>query len=67
VGGLVILSRTGNSIKEKRIKEAIAAEKEARDTAAKGKIAAEADEMAAILSRLENREAGSAAYKNRRR
>ncbi|CAH0993188.1 hypothetical protein SIN8267_03329 [Sinobacterium norvegicum] len=59
--------RTGNSVKEKRIKEAIAAEKEAREKAAKSKVAAEADEMAAILSRLESREAGSAAYKNRRR
>ncbi|ROR94764.1 hypothetical protein EDC56_3907 [Sinobacterium caligoides] len=59
--------RTGNSIKEKRIKEAIAAEKTAREEAGRQKIAAEADEMASILARLESREATSVAYKNRRR
>lgn len=57
--------RTGSSVKEKRIKEAIAREKAERDAQRQSQAAAQADEMAAILARLDAR--GKEADKLKRR
>jgi colicin import membrane protein len=57
--------RTGSSVREKRIREAIALEKAERDAQKLAQRAAEADEMAAILARLEER--GKQADKLKRR
>lgn len=58
--------RTGSSVKEKRIKEAIAQEKAEREAQQQAKASAEADEMAAILARLDSRTKDAAKIKRRR-
>lgn len=49
------VGRTGSSVKEKRIKEAIEQEKADRQSKNSSQSAAEAEEMAAILARLDER------------
>ncbi|WIO73199.1 GIY-YIG nuclease family protein [Porticoccaceae bacterium LTM1] len=51
--------RAASSSKEKRIKELIAQEKLARETAQKAKASAEADEMAAIMAKIDSRATSS--------
>lgn len=58
--------RTGSSAKEKRIKEAIALEKAERDSQRQSQTKAQADEMAAILARLDSRNKEAAKTKRRR-
>jgi len=58
--------RGGSSAKEKRIKEAIAREKAERDSLRQSQAAAQADEMAAILARLDARGKEAEKYKRRR-
>lgn len=57
--------RTGSSIKEKRIKEAIAQEKAAIEAAKRQQAESQADEMAAILNRLDERNKAAASYKRK--
>ncbi|GAA6150828.1 hypothetical protein [Pseudoteredinibacter isoporae] len=61
----VAKGRTGSSIKEKRIKEAIAQEKAAIDAAKRQQAESQADEMAAILNRLDERNKAAASYKRK--
>lgn len=56
--------RAASSSKEKRIKELIAQEKLARESAQKAKASAEADEMAAIMAKIDSR--ASASYRRGR-
>lgn len=58
--------RTGSSVREKRIREAIALEKAERDAQKLAQRAVEADEMAAILARLEERSKQADKLKRRR-
>jgi len=63
--GKLAKGRTGSALKEKRIKEAIAQEKLAMDSAKKQQVSAQADEMASILANLDER--GKAADSRRRK
>lgn len=63
--GKLAKGRTGSALKEKRIKEAIAQEKQAMDTAKNQQVSAQADEMASILANLDER--GKAADSRRRK
>lgn len=58
--------RTGSSVREKRIREAIAEEKAKRDALRQAQARAEADEMAAILARLDERSKSADKLKRRR-
>ncbi len=58
--------RTGSSSKEKRIKEAIEQEKAERMAKQQAQRAREADEMAAILARLDERAKAAEKFKRRR-
>ncbi len=57
--------RTGSRLKEKRIKEAIAQEKAAIEAAKRQQAESQADEMAAILNRLDERNKAAASYKRK--
>ncbi|MBB6520780.1 hypothetical protein [Pseudoteredinibacter isoporae] len=61
----VAKGRTGSSLKEKRIKEAIAQEKAAIEAAKRQQAESQADEMAAILNRLDERNKAAASYKRK--
>ena len=58
--------RVSSSSKEKRIKEAIAKEREQRAAEKAAKVAAEADEMAAIMARLDERNKAASKIMRRR-
>ncbi len=58
--------RTGSASKEKRIKEGIAREKAEREAQRQSRVAAEANEMADILARLDARNKEAAKIKRRR-
>lgn len=57
--------RTGSSLKEKRIKEAIAQEKAAIESSKRQQAESQADEMAAILNRLDERSKAASTYKRK--
>jgi len=61
----VAKGRTGSAVKEKRIKEAIAQQKAELDQKKEARVAAEADEMAAILNRLDSRSKVATTYKRK--
>lgn len=61
----VAKGRTGSSLKEKRIKEAIAQEKASIEAAKRQQAESQADEMAAILNRLDERNKAAATYKRK--
>lgn len=61
----VAKGRTGSAVKEKRIKEAIAQQKAELDQQKEARVAAEADEMAAILNRLDSRSKVATTYKRK--
>ncbi|WP_299771218.1 hypothetical protein [uncultured Pseudoteredinibacter sp.] len=61
----VAKGRTGSSLKEKRIKEAIEQEKASIEAAKRQQAESQADEMAAILNRLDERNKAAATYKRK--
>ena len=61
----VAKGRTGSSVKEKRIKEAIAQEKAAIESSKRQQAESQADEMAAILNRLDERSKAASTYKRK--